>query len=353
MLFRSDAVELAIDAIKAGAANADALADDAIDAYTDLGTVQQAQVYNIDELSALLMGDKSPLTDGVAAIGTMGYDTLEEAIVAVQDGETITLLADITLSGALDINQNISFTLDLNGKEIDCDGYDLFAFEDTLSGATVTLLGGTVINAINLAESIPEQSTLNIHSGTFNIDNYIVNDLYGSLNIKNGYFTIGNSYTGTLHASGTVVVDDGTLDATGGNYGFDYMSGSVTINGGTLIADDDMFYFTSSDEGSGNVVINNGTFITYGDLIDMDSDEFAQLTINDGTFTAAVDGDGNILYIGSGATANVYGGTFTTSNGVTRNLIRVEDGSILSIFDGSFSVADAESPELKIGRAHV
>ena len=52
----------------------------------------------------------------VAAIGTTGYETLEAALVAAKDGETVKLLADVTESVTIAADRTL--TLDLNGKTL-------------------------------------------------------------------------------------------------------------------------------------------------------------------------------------------------------------------------------------------
>ena len=56
--------------------------------------------------------------EGVAKIGDTPYATIDAAIKAVQDGETIELLSDITVSGYFVYNK--SFTIDGKGKTITC-----------------------------------------------------------------------------------------------------------------------------------------------------------------------------------------------------------------------------------------
>lgn len=52
----------------------------------------------------------------VAAIGTVGYETLEAALAAAKDGETVKLLADVTESVTIAADRTL--TLDLNGKTL-------------------------------------------------------------------------------------------------------------------------------------------------------------------------------------------------------------------------------------------
>ena len=52
----------------------------------------------------------------VAAIGVIGYETLEAALAAAEDGETVKLLADVTESVTIAADRTL--TLDLNGKTL-------------------------------------------------------------------------------------------------------------------------------------------------------------------------------------------------------------------------------------------
>lgn len=52
----------------------------------------------------------------VAAIGAVGYETLEAALAAAKDGETVKLLADVTESVTIAADRTL--TLDLNGKTL-------------------------------------------------------------------------------------------------------------------------------------------------------------------------------------------------------------------------------------------
>lgn len=71
------------------------------------------------------------VASGVAYVAGKGFDTLQAAIDAAQDGETVTLLADATEDVAI----NKSVTLDLHGKTL----------TNTNAGkATISVQGGTV-----------------------------------------------------------------------------------------------------------------------------------------------------------------------------------------------------------------
>lgn len=128
----------------------------------------------------------------VAAIGEKKYATLAAAVDAAQNGDTITLLADVEQNTMLVIKKDI--TLDLAGKKIfnttdiwsDANGsYELLSIE-----AKVTITGNGTIDAKE-------------------------NDCY-TINVKNGDLTIEN---GTFFGNVSVVqVEKGKLTINGGKF---------------------------------------------------------------------------------------------------------------------------------------
>ena len=82
---------------------------------------------------------------GVARIGAQGYATLEEAIAAAQEGETITLLKDISVSDSILIDK--SLVLDLNSKIITSSHNRSIKINTNGNAAkTVIIKNGTVIS---------------------------------------------------------------------------------------------------------------------------------------------------------------------------------------------------------------
>ena len=92
----------------------------------------------------------------VAYIGDAGYETLEEALKDVKDGQTITLNADITASEIITINKDITFdgnghTLTSTaGRAINVDG----ANGATIQNLTIVAKGERGINIINGATNV-------------------------------------------------------------------------------------------------------------------------------------------------------------------------------------------------------
>lgn len=92
-------------------------------------------------LTAKTGGEGTPA--GVAKVDGKNYSSLQEAINAAQDGETVTLLADATEDAVI----NKSITLDLGGKTLT----NTNAGKATISvqGGTVTVKDGNVAGGIS------------------------------------------------------------------------------------------------------------------------------------------------------------------------------------------------------------
>ncbi len=113
-------------------------------------------------------------SDPVAKIGEEQYNTLEAAIGAAKVGDTVTLLEDVTLNRPLEIANDNTLTLDLNGHTID-------------RALTAPTAGGNVITV---------EGALTLTDGK-----------------GGGTITGGNN----AHDGGGVVVDGGELVMNGGN----------------------------------------------------------------------------------------------------------------------------------------
>lgn len=80
--------------------------------------------------------------DAVALIGTTGYTSLEDALDAVGDDETLTLLKDVALSDDTFLVVDKKITIDGNGKEVTGkttakDAFGLFTFGAGSEGSTL------------------------------------------------------------------------------------------------------------------------------------------------------------------------------------------------------------------------
>ena len=84
-------------------------------------------------------------TDYVARVGSTGYDTLQKAIGAAEENDTITLLQNVTLDGTGKVNNEGLLTIDDN-KTITIDGQGKY----TISGTNITVNGNAGPSLINI-----------------------------------------------------------------------------------------------------------------------------------------------------------------------------------------------------------
>lgn len=167
----------------------------------------------------------------VAEVGTTKYETLQAAIAAAQDGQTVTLLADVEQNTQLAINKSI--TLGLNGKTIkntvDIWGDTANAILSITNGAKVTITGNGTIDAkendcytINVAKG-----DLTIENGTFYGNVSVVQVEEGTLSVKGGTFDLHQKWEG----SSKYLFNCIDSEFTSGN-------AKVAISGGTFVGFD-------------------------------------------------------------------------------------------------------------------
>ena len=184
----------------------------------------------------------------VAVIGDKGYNTLNEAVLAVQDGETITLTANEVFSNenyydnggwkdGLGYAGDKSFTIDLNGKTVsqngDLNDYLLWFKNAGSKENTITIKNGTLdagktaFCALCTASSHDNKLTINLENITLineNSNGSTIKVRAGStVNVNAGTKITGkNSYLGIENWNATVNVYDGAEI---------YMNGTSSYNG--------------------------------------------------------------------------------------------------------------------------
>lgn len=214
--------------------------------------------------SANIGGKTVVVTNGataVAKIGDNGFASAQNAFDAVQDGETITLLADCSAGTYNEayIPADKSVTLDLNGKTL----------------------------------------TIGADCGI---------ELQGKLTVTgNGNITCANTPIRVNGSSAELIVNDGTIESTG-DYGIYAMDGgSVIVNGGT-ISSKDAALSGNNTTGTMNFTVNGGTLTAaQGPAIYMPGQ--VALNISGGTLNGGVS-----LRMGQ---VNISGGTI---NAITKNI---------------------------------
>lgn len=143
----------------------------------------------------------------VAKIGTTAYGTLEDAVAAAADGDTITLLDDVVLDSDLQLGTGtVGFNLNLNGYTVD-GGTDYQVY--TAGSGTINIYGGTIKN--NMSTANASGAALYIYNGSQvtleNVSitgNYVAVSNYGSLTVKSANLTGTTFGVGAFGSSTTV-----------------------------------------------------------------------------------------------------------------------------------------------------
>lgn len=176
------------------------------------------------------------VSGSVAQVGFKAFNTLQAAIDAAQDGETVTLLADETE----DVTISKSIALDLGGKTLT----NTNAGKATISvqGGTVTVKNGNVAGGTGYYNiEITKDSNANLtlvdvtatagNTGSSMIDNW------GTLTIESGSYSGGLNVVKSEEDS-TLTINGGKFElsyATGGYTGVVFAYGNTTITGGEFI----------------------------------------------------------------------------------------------------------------------
>jgi len=285
----------------------------------------------------------------VCAIGATEYTTIDAALVAVDDDETIRLLTDVTLSGLVDpwlpIDNGMTFTFDTNGFTLDFNDYGLAVF----GGSKVNFVGCTEFDNLAWLDTYDDgskvefDSDLVFYQGYLYAEDDVVVIVFGSLTTLNddGVRAFGGAsvtingdivakYDGVeAYDSGTIVTVNGDIYA--GVYGV-YAEGgaNVTVNG-------------DIDAGWDGVWAYNGSTVTINGSIEADNNgvyaDGATVTVTGG-ITAGYDG----VYISSGSTTVVVvdgeinageNGVFIDSwDGLTRNATVTVNSDIFAGYAG-------------------
>ncbi len=176
----------------------------------------------------------------VAQIGTTGYETLQAAFDAAQDGEIVKLLADITHEGSqLVIAADKRLTLDLNGKTLKVSKF-------TAKAAQVSVLGSLTVTDGSAAQTGVICSD---YTGTAGL--VVCVEENGALTMKGGRITT----EGMAQAGNAVkIATGGTVEMTGGTIVCDAKRNNVAVN---LAGSSSRFTMTG-----GSVVADNGESTT-------------------------------------------------------------------------------------------
>ena len=242
------------------------------------------------------------VSGSVAQVGFKAFNTLQAAIDAAQNGETVTLLTD----AAEDVVISKSITLDLGGKTLT----NTNAGKATISvqGGTVTVKNGNVVGGtgyynIEVTKGSNANLTLADVTATAGNTGSSMIDNWGTLTIESG------SYSGGLNVVKSE--EDSTLNINGGRFELSYATsgytgvvfayGNTTITGGEFVQS-----LTTTGRWNHPQVIATGMVEGHP--------SFTKIT--GGTFTNKYSDGSNIFRgVGKGTSDNfeVSGGTFNKS----------------------------------------
>lgn len=175
-------------------------------------------------------------TSAVAKVGSTTYETLNGAIGAAAEGNTVTLLKDTTE----DVVVNKNITLDLDGKTLTGTKTSGKASLTVVKGATATVKNGTILGTENGYYTIQNNGTATFESLTATAGNTgsSMIDNWGTLTINSGVYSGGLDVVKSEEGS-TLVINDGTFEL---NYSKKWgytavilVYGDTTITGGTFI----------------------------------------------------------------------------------------------------------------------
>ena len=322
------------------------------------GTVTTTTILTVDGNAAdYVVTDEGVYAQAVAQIGSTKYATLQEAMDAAVDGDTITVLADITYTKdngyvngtwveGLVYTGDKSFTVDFGGHTItdngDINDYLIYLKNQGEKDNEITFQNGKIIvksdrtNTVWAAVTVGAASAT--HKTTLNLNGMeIVNN--NPNNESNLVVRVRNGSVVNLN-NGTVVTSDGA------SYGASAETGStLNVNSGAKVVQ------TNSGTTSGNLVYTaiggNGTINIYDGAV-IESDKYgihnmtsgnAVINIYGGTITAPVTVHASTNGgTGETATVTITGGTFNGTLETTNNdsKIVVSGGSFDAPVDEKF-----------------
>ncbi len=196
------------------------------------------KIYAIGE--DVTVDSRIPTTVPAATIGTTPYATLADALAAAQEGDTITLLANAEPTLAVGATVTKATTIDLNGKTLTINSYNLHFGEMTFKNGTIN------VGAINASKDDGvfwqwDPDPLTFDNVTLNANEvtstYLISENNGSdINIINGSVINVNPQTQQklivfcFNGGGRLLVDDSKINISNVD-GKGILYGDITIKG--------------------------------------------------------------------------------------------------------------------------
>ena len=231
-------------------------------------------------VAAAASGSTERTEKSVAKVGDLYYDTLADAFSAITTEGTVELLADVTLSDKIRIQQRKNIVLDLGSYTINAaDGFwsDNMLFQ---VWGTLTIQGSGKINAALEGTSGPRYAVSVEHTGKYR----------GTLNVKSG--TIIGNYCG-------IRVDQGSATITGGQISNTKVGGENLYSGAVYVGPNN----TAQISGNAQLTGKDNAAVVVG----------GELTVSE---NAALSGPTGVVLLNDAANESAnYHATFTMNGG--------------------------------------
>lgn len=310
----------------------------------------------------------------IAQVGDTKYYTMDEAFKAqTTSGEAITLLRDYT-TGSTFNSGSTARVVDLNGHTWTCTGTDAnsAAFEINYPNASLTVKNGKVVSS-QLIGLIPSAM-----GGTITYDNSSLtfegveasttaasgietngNNANDAVTLKNSTLNVPNGFGIYFPSSGTLTIDNSTINAK--TMGVQVCSGSLSVNpGSTITVSGDPVAKTENDgaiqdgaaisivnrpgyKGLDKVAITGGTFTAKGDNAALKAYSWDSSTKKESPFD---DADNKVTVSGGEFNGSLKLGNIKVSGGkytdkeVAKHL---KSGKAVLFDDGKYAVANEET----------
>ena len=229
----------------------------------------------------------------LATVGKTSYYTMEEAFKAqTASGEPVVMLRDYTTGSPFN-SGTINRTVDLNGYTWTCTGTDTnsAAFEINNPDVTLTVKNGKIVSS-QLVGLIPSAmgGTIKYDNASLVFEDVVMtttahsgietngNNTNDTVTLKNSTLNVPNGYGIYFPSSGTLTIDNSTINAK--TMGVQVCAGSLSINAGSAITvTGDAVPKTENDgaiqDGAAISIVNRTGYKGLGDV-----------TVTGGKFTA-------------------------------------------------------------------
>lgn len=310
----------------------------------------------------------------LAQVGENSYYTMDEAFKAqTASGEAITLLRDYTTGGTFS-SGTVARVVDLNGHTWTCTGTDAnsAAFEINYPNASLTVKNGKIVSS-QLIGLIPSAKggTITYDNSTLTFDGVEAsttatsgietngNNTNDTVVLKNSTLNVPNGYGIYFPSSGTLTIDNSTINAK--TMGVQVCSGSLNVNpGSTITVSGDPVAKTENDgaiqdgaaisivnrpgyKGLDKVAITGGTFTAKGDNAAIKAYNWDSSTKQESPFD---DADNKVTVSGGEFNGSLNLGNIKVSGGkytdkeVARHL---KHGFAVLFSDGKYAVGNEKA----------